>query len=45
MGAAGPLMPTEDRWAVIAYLRALAIELAGNDQRFDGGSVRRAEIT
>ncbi len=44
MGAAGPLLPTEDRWAVIAYLRALAIELAGNDERFDGGAVCRAEI-
>jgi len=25
MGAAGPLVPTEDRWAVIAYLRALQL--------------------
>jgi mono/diheme cytochrome c family protein len=25
MGAAGPLMPTKDRWAVIAYLRALQL--------------------
>ena len=25
MGAAGPLLPTEDRWAVIAYLRALQL--------------------
>jgi len=25
MGAAGPLLPAEDRWAVIAYLRALQL--------------------
>jgi mono/diheme cytochrome c family protein len=25
MGAYGPLIPTEDRWAVIAYLRALQL--------------------
>jgi hypothetical protein len=29
MGAAGPLMPTEDRWAVIAYLRALQLSWLG----------------
>ena len=29
MGAAGPLVPTEDRWAVIAYLRALQISWLG----------------
>src|SRR5665213_393968 len=29
MGAYGPLMPTEDRWAVIAYLRALQLSWLG----------------
>jgi mono/diheme cytochrome c family protein len=29
MGAAGPLLPTEDRWAVIAYLRALQVSHLG----------------
>ena len=30
MGAAGPLLPTEDRWAVIAYLRALQLSWLGS---------------
>jgi len=30
MGAAGPLLPTEDRWAVIAYLRALQLSHLGS---------------
>ena len=29
MGAAGPLLPTEERWAVIAYLRALQLSHLG----------------
>ena len=29
MGAAGPLIPTEDRWAVIAYLRARQLSWLG----------------
>jgi mono/diheme cytochrome c family protein len=29
MGAPGPLLPTEDRWAVIAYLRALQLSWLG----------------
>ncbi len=29
MGAAGPLMPTPDRWAVVAYLRALQLSWLG----------------
>ena len=29
MGAAGPLLPTEDRWATIAYLRALQLSWLG----------------
>jgi len=29
MGAAGPLLPTEDRWAVIAYLRTLQLSWLG----------------
>jgi mono/diheme cytochrome c family protein len=29
MGAAGPLVPTEDRWAIIAYLRALQLSWLG----------------
>ncbi len=29
MGAAGPLLPAEDRWAVIAYLRALQLSWLG----------------
>ncbi len=29
MGAAGPLVPTEDRWAIIAYVRALQLSWLG----------------
>ena len=29
MGAAGPLLPTADRWAVVAYLRALQLSRLG----------------
>jgi len=29
MGAAGPLVPTEDRWAIIAYTRALQLSWLG----------------
>ena len=29
MGAYGPLVPTQDRWAVIAYLRALQLSWLG----------------
>ena len=29
MGAAGPLLPAEDRWAVVAYLRALQLSWLG----------------
>jgi len=29
MGAYGPLIPTEDRWAVVAYLRALQLSWLG----------------
>jgi len=29
MGAAGPLLPTADRWAVVAYLRALQLSWLG----------------
>jgi hypothetical protein len=30
MGAAGPLLPTRDRWAVIAYLRTLQLSWLGS---------------
>ena len=30
MGAYGPLMPVEDRWAVVAYLRALQLSWLGS---------------
>jgi mono/diheme cytochrome c family protein len=30
MGAAGPLMPTQDRWTTIAYLRALQLSWLGS---------------
>src|ERR1035437_2305753 len=30
MGAAGPLMPTQDRWAAIAYFRALQLSWLGS---------------
>jgi len=30
MGAAGPLMPVEDRWAVISYVRALQLSALGS---------------
>ena len=29
MGAYGPLVPTPDRWAVVAYLRALQLSWLG----------------
>ncbi len=29
MGAVGPLLPTQDRWAVVAYLRALQLSWLG----------------
>ncbi|MEY4917648.1 MAG: hypothetical protein RL616_1561, partial [Verrucomicrobiota bacterium] len=29
MGAVGPLIPAEDRWAVVAYLRALQLSWLG----------------
>jgi hypothetical protein len=29
MGAYGPLIPTQDRWAVIAYVRALQLSWLG----------------
>lgn len=30
MGAAGPLVPTQDRWAIVAYLRALQLSWLGS---------------
>ena len=30
MGAVGPLMPTQDRWATVAYLRALQLSWLGS---------------
>ncbi len=30
MGAYGPIVPTEDRWALIAYLRALQLSALGS---------------
>jgi hypothetical protein len=30
MGPAGPLLPTQDRWAVVAYLRALQLSWLGS---------------
>ena len=30
MGAAGPLIPASDRWAVIAYLRTLQLSWLGS---------------
>ncbi len=30
MGAVGPLLPTQDRWAVVAYLRALQLSWLGS---------------
>jgi len=29
MGAYGPLVPTQDRWAIVAYLRALQLSWLG----------------
>jgi hypothetical protein len=29
MGAVGPLVPTADRWAIIAYLRTLQLSWLG----------------
>jgi hypothetical protein len=30
MGAYGPLVPVEDRWAIVAYLRALQLSQLGS---------------
>jgi hypothetical protein len=30
MGAYGPIVPVEDRWAIIAYLRALQLSQLGS---------------
>jgi hypothetical protein len=30
MGAYGPIVPTEDRWAIIAYTRALQLSWLGS---------------
>ena len=37
MGAYGPLIPTEDRWAIVAYVRALQLSWLGttNDLSVD----------
>jgi mono/diheme cytochrome c family protein len=35
MGAYGPLIPTEDRWAVVAYLRALQLSWLGTQDDLD----------
>jgi mono/diheme cytochrome c family protein len=32
MGAVGPLLPTQDRWAVVAYLRALQLSWLGSKE-------------
>jgi hypothetical protein len=29
MGAYGPMVPTEDRWAIVAYMRALQLSHLG----------------
>jgi hypothetical protein len=43
MGAAGPLVPVQDRWAVIAYLRALQLSWLGTTN--DLTTVKQAELT
>ena len=42
MGAAGPLIPAEDRWAVIAYLRALQLSWLGTTN--DLSAAQQAEL-
>lgn len=37
MGAAGPLLPTADRWATIAYLRALQLSRLGSTNDLPAG--------
>ncbi len=37
MGAVGPLLPTEDRWAVIAYVRALQLSWLGTTNDLTAG--------
>ena len=36
MSAYGPIVPAQDRWAIIAYLRALQLSWLETDERFDG---------
>jgi len=43
MGAAGPLLPTADRWAVIAYLRALQLSWLGSTN--DLSATEAAQLT
>ncbi len=42
MGAAGPLIPAEDRWAVIAYLRTLQLSWLGTTN--DLSAAQQAEL-
>ena len=44
MGAAGPLLPTEDRWAVIAYLRALQLSWLGTTNDLTAAQQSAAEM-
>ncbi|HEY1663093.1 MAG TPA: cytochrome c [Verrucomicrobiae bacterium] len=36
MGAYGPIIPTEDRWAIVAYVRALQLSWLGNINDLSG---------
>ncbi|HEY1788932.1 MAG TPA: cytochrome c [Verrucomicrobiae bacterium] len=36
MGAYGPLIPTQDRWAIVAYLRALQLSWLGSTNDLSG---------
>ena len=45
MGAYGPLMPTQDRWAIVAYLRALQLSWLGTTNDLTAAATGRAEMT
>ena len=44
MGAAGPLVPVQDRWAVIAYLRALQLSWLGTTNDLTANEQSSLEI-
>ena len=44
MGAYGPIVPAQDRWAIVAYLRALQLSWLGSTNDLTAATTSRAEI-